>query len=254
MFWFAINFSNKRNEETGNIDASIKKIRNGDSYLREKLIEDFKPFILKAISGTLNKYVDIHNSEEFSIGLLAFNQAIDTYDPQRNKDFLYYASMVIKSRIIDYQRKNKKDSIVYPFTFISQKSSSDFEEELHDVNHINQFESIEIKEQLQSFKDNLKLFNIDIWELVTSSPKHKDSKKLYIKIARQIAENDELFKKLNRTKNLPMNDLMKIVAVHRRSIEKHRKFIIATSLVFRSKLDILKDFVNYAENGGGDFD
>ncbi len=52
----------------------VEKIKNGDKQLKEKFIEDYIPFILKVINSFYSsKIVDIKNSDEYSIGLMAFN-------------------------------------------------------------------------------------------------------------------------------------------------------------------------------------
>lgn len=47
------------------------------------LIEDYQPFILNTISNLKNEYIQVENDEEFSIGLMAFNEAMQRYDSKR---------------------------------------------------------------------------------------------------------------------------------------------------------------------------
>jgi RNA polymerase sigma factor len=95
----------------------IQRIKDGDEELRERFIEDYKPFILGCISRQMNAYVDTQNNEEFSIGLIAFNEAIDRYDRTKGESFFGFAELVIKSRLISYKRKEMKSSKVIPFFF-----------------------------------------------------------------------------------------------------------------------------------------
>ena len=61
----------------------IEHIQSGDKLEREKLIEEYIPFIIKTISSLTNRYVESENSEEYSIGLEAFNEAIDRYEAKK---------------------------------------------------------------------------------------------------------------------------------------------------------------------------
>jgi len=53
-------------------------------------------------------------------------------------------------------------------------------------------ESTRVDEKLVSFEKSLKEFGISLEDLVLSSPKHKDSRLLLIKIARIIADDDNM--------------------------------------------------------------
>ncbi|MEG0153440.1 MAG: RNA polymerase subunit sigma, partial [Cellulosilyticaceae bacterium] len=41
------------------------------------LIEKYMPLIIKTISGVTGRYVSVENDEEFSIGLMAFVEAVE---------------------------------------------------------------------------------------------------------------------------------------------------------------------------------
>ncbi len=244
------NKSRRKSEPLGDI---IKNIKNGDIDLRNKFINDYNPFIIKVVSKATGMYVDLENSEEYSIGLLAFNEAIDCFNESKNAGFLSFAETVIKRRIIDYKRRNSKNSRVFPLSFFErqdEEGSTSFEEKFFIVDASSQFENIETKEELESFIKKLGSFGIELKDLVTSAPKHMDSRRLAIKIARVLAENKELSEKLDRKKTIPMVDLMKLVDVNHKTIERNRKFIISVYIILGSKLETLKGYVQNIEKGG----
>lgn len=238
----------KRNTEA-TLDT-VAKIKSGDTVLKEKFIADYRPFIIKAVSRTSKRYINIENSDEYSIGLIAFNEAIDCYDSSKNRNFFNFAGQVIKRRIIDYIRSNYKNKNVYPFTSFENDENKGFEEKYLIDDSVSQFDKIELQEEIISFNKRLGEFNISLEDLVECAPKHSDSKQLCIKIARVIADNEELIEKLIRKKNIPMVDLMKRVNVNQRTIERNRKFIIAVCLILNSRFDDLKQYVRNAERGG----
>lgn len=80
----------------------------GDKQEREKIIEEYIPFIMKTVSTVTNKYIESENSEEYSVGLEAFNEAINKYD-SKSGNFISFAKIVISSRTKDYLRKTKKN-------------------------------------------------------------------------------------------------------------------------------------------------
>jgi RNA polymerase sigma factor len=221
------------------INDSVKKIKQGDVLLRESLIRDYKPFILKAVSKTTGKFVDMESSEEFSVGLMAFNEAIECFDENKNSSFLKFAETVIKRRLIDYFRSNNKHSKVYPFTYFEGEKDNDkgsFEERYLKVEESTLFDNIETKEEIDFFVKKLDEFGISLRDLVESAPKHIDSKRLAIEIARKMVENSEISEKFEATRKIPMKELMQLLNVNHKTVERNRKFIIAVYFILSSKL------------------
>jgi len=56
--------------------STLRQIKEGNHQLREEFISEYKPFILKVTSNATGKYIDTRNSDEFSIALSAFNEAM----------------------------------------------------------------------------------------------------------------------------------------------------------------------------------
>lgn len=239
--------------KTDTIGDTIAKIKSGETQLKEGLINDYKPFIIKVISKTTGKYVDLQNSDEITIGLMAFNEAIECYNSDKNSSFLSFAETVIKRRLIDYARQNYKNSQVYPLSYFDNDENEDknsFEEKYFKVDASSVFDNIETKEEIESFTKLLQEFGVELKDLVKLAPKHKDSKRLCIKIARVLAENKDLSEKLEKKKTVPMVDLLKLVNVNHKTIERNRKFIIAVYLIINSNLEILQGYIGNVEEGG----
>ncbi|KNY30342.1 RNA polymerase sigma-I factor [Pseudobacteroides cellulosolvens] len=237
MFKFGFNPGKDKNS----VEYIVEKIKSGDTDLKEEFIKDNILYITKLVSNIVGAYVDNKNSEEFSIGLLAFNEAIDNYDYKRNGDFYKYSYMVIKHRIIDNIRKNKRHQ--NNLLFSSIEDDYDFSNRYMVSNSHYQFENIELAEEIDLFEKCLSDYEISLGDLVSSSPKHKDSRMLSIKIARTLAEDEELYQKMIRKKCIPLSDLLKKIQASKKTVVRNRKFIIAVSLILRSRLDDLKEFV-----------
>lgn len=233
------NFDQQIVYSNNHINSIFEKIKNGNIVIKEKFINDYKPYILKTLSCLLDKFID-ENNEEYSVGLLAFNEAIDLYDIKRNSNFFKYADMVIKHRIIDYIRINKKYVKDIPFSYF--EGDEGFEERYLISDYLSQYEKVEIEEEILIFEQQLKRFEITLEELVECSPRHKDSRSLCMQIAKMIAENETLVSKMIKKKMLPLSDLMKLVNVHKRTVERNRKYIIAVTLILISNLEDIKDF------------
>lgn len=240
-------FKDKSSED--NIVLTINRIKAGDKLLREEFINSYTPYVIKTVSNLIGKYIDIENSDEFSVGLSAFNEAIDSFDEEKNLFFFKFSTLVIKRRLTDYARHNKKHCHVYPFTYFEDKNNNYFEQ-VHLKSEIDLESKFEISKEIELYEQKLREFGISLENLAKSAPKHKDSKYLCIKIARVIADNNELLSKLERTRNIPKTELLKLLKINKKTIERNRTFIIATTLIFGNDFNLLKDFLDISEPGG----
>jgi len=241
LFLFSI-FDSEVKEDLASI---IDRIKAGDDQLREEFIIDYIPFIIKVISNSVKNKIDIKNSDEYSIGLIAFNEAIEKYDNSKNKkgfNFFSFAEMVIKRRIIDYFRISSKNKEM-PFSYF-EADDEHFEDKFLQDESSSGYERIEVFQEIKHYSEMLKSFGIKISELHKYTPKHSDSVRMCVDIGRKIAENKEVFNKLVKKKYFPMKDIMKFVNVHPSTIEKNRKFIISVSLIYGNNYEHLKSYFN----------
>lgn len=242
MFWNKRAGNNLCIDKT-NVNEMICKIKDGNNELREQVINDYKHFIISCVSKSMNKYIDIENSEEFSIGLIAFNSAIDNYDESKNTNFLNFAELVIKRRLINYMRKERKNQNTYPFSYFEDSKDSALNKTIERKSSLLHFDRFEAREEIAIYLKKLSTFGISLDELIKKTPKHKDSRQMLINIAKIMADNDFLYKKLNKKKCIPMKDLMQYTTVNKKTIERNRKYIVATCIAFNSDLEIIKGFL-----------
>lgn len=239
----------KDTEYTDDVILIINKIKAGDNLLRNDFIDQYTPFILKTISGITGKYIDAENSDEYSIGLSAFNEAIDCFDESKGMMFFKFCSLVINRRVLDYIRQNTKHNKVYPFTYFEEADNNNFEQ-THLKSEKDELVNFEFCDETKSFEKKLNDFGIKFEDLVRQAPKHKDSKDLCIKIARTIANDKESFIKLEKSGTIPKTDLVKTMNINKKTIERNRVFIIAAALIIGNGFYLLRDFLDIPDVGG----
>lgn len=250
---FSLKGRESKSEETSetneiSVISILKEIKEGNKLSRDYFISRYKPFILRAVSNSSGKRI-YEDDDEFGIGMEAFNEAINCFDLNKKTNFFGFSELVIRRRITDYVRRKSKDSNVYPFSSVGDYN--EFETRYLMSDSYSNFESIEAKDEIIALRENLLKYGITFRELASKSPRHKDSRRLCVGIARVLAQDEDLYNKLVKNKSIPRNELLKKVNVHRRTIENNRKFIIAVCLIFRSNLEISKNFFNSMDNGGG---
>lgn len=224
----------------------VERIKDGDKKLKEKFIEDYTPFVLKVISSfyTTKKY-NLKDTDEYSIGLMAFDEAIEKFDNSKSRRFLKFAEMVIKRRLIDYFRKissiNKKE---IPFSYFNNNNESELEEYLYMYGDCWESDRYELVYDLKDFSEKLENYGLNIKNLPDYLPKHKDSKQMCINIAKKIIENKDIYNKLKTKKYFKMKDLSKLIDVHPKTVERNREFIICLCIILENDYVNFKAYIN----------
>ncbi len=232
-------------EKSHDIEDNVNSIQQGDFALREKFILEYKPYILKCVSMYNHNLQSDYSSDEFSIALIAFNEAINTYKIVKGMSFLNYSQIVIRNRLNDNARKNRKDRHV-----VSLDSLRADDEENHPYeipSEDKSFQRLELRDEITSLILELKDYGICLRDLIRLSPKHTETRKRLIGLAELIYTNHYLISKLKRTKGIPIKELMELSPVCRGTIEQNRKYIIALVLILDSRLENMKSYVSISE-------
>ncbi|MDQ0270820.1 RNA polymerase sigma factor [Cytobacillus purgationiresistens] len=241
-------FKGKRREKS--LEEKVECIQKGDENLQNTLIESYKPFIAKTVSSVCRRY--IHESDdEFSIGLIAFNEAIQKYSSEKGTSLISFSEVIIKRRVIDYIRQQAKHqgiSLDYHDDFQEEQASGLIDAELSIKEYKDHQDQIMRREEILQLTTTLGEFDLSFKELIEHSPKHTDARKNAMFIAKIIAENDHLKQYLLDTRRLPIKELLPLVSVSRKTIERNRKYIIAITLIIAGDYVFLKDYLK----GGGE--
>lgn len=211
----------------GNIDLYIYNSKK-DKVAIDKFIGEYIPFIIKAISDEKKEYLNIDNDEEYSIGLLAFNEAIEKYDISKGP-FLSFARLVIISRLRNHWKKENKH----------------MHDNIDDVNTLSSelMEDNELVKEIELYKSELLKFGIDFELLIEQSPKHKDTKANAIVLSKHISESEEMISFLYLKKRLPISKISKAFNVTLKVIKRSKIFIISVVIVFHKNFKLINEWI-----------
>lgn len=236
-----------RKKEVNTLENLVYSIQSGNDLERDKLLKEYQPFIKKAASKACKFYID-ETRDEFSVGLLAFNEAIDQYKEGQGTKFLTFADMVIRRRVIDHIRKearhkrleylqnNSTDEEEYEESYVEQKAAMDhYELQLESENRLY---------EIEEYSKVLEHFGISFRTLSKVSPKHFDARENAKQIAKLIAEETSLKDYLLDKKQLPIKDLLNLVSCSRKTIERNRKYIIAVALIYIKNFRSLISYID----------
>jgi RNA polymerase sigma factor len=233
------------------LDDSIDKIQSGDTELRNQIIEAYSPFVASTVSSVCQRYIT-ESDDEFSIGLIAFNESLDKFTPDKGKSVIGFSEMVIKNRVIDYIRK--ESSSIDLFNHSSLQLDNDEESKFNARDSVDvsayreEIDNTNRQDEILKFQDKLAEFNLTMKELMNQAPKHIDARINAIKVAEVLIQNEDLRSTFYETKKIPMKDLLKEdLPVTRKTVERNRKYIISLAIILDNDFVFLKDYLRLEE-------
>ncbi|NHN32955.1 RNA polymerase sigma factor SigI [Paenibacillus agricola] len=242
-------------------ETLVIQIQKGNLKLRNQFITDYQPYVAKVTSRFCKRYVDPARDDEFSIALAAFNEAINQFSAESGRSFLGFSEQVIRRRLIDYVRKEQRFSQQLPYSMFDVEDEED-----NVINPVEIHQAIEQYEKQKGMEERaseimdlnryLADYGIRFSDLVEASPKHDDSRQALFAISKLLSENEGFMQTMVSKRMLPIKELLDVVKVSRKTLERNRKFIIAVALIYSGSYPYLRDYLHIKEesNEGGEHD
>ena len=203
--------------------ALLQKAKTGDINARNELIASSRPFVMKVSARFCGRRLDWENDEELSVALIAFNEAIDTYDPLQGAAFSSYAYLVITRRLTDFLRQQSKQRTV-------SAEDSFLDKQLYSVSQgsgSRDMESIFWREEIEAYNTALAACGITFQDLVSGTPKHLRVRRQLAQLAAEIASDQALTDYIHRNHKLPVKEICRQMKVRRKFIETWRRYLLA---------------------------
>lgn len=253
---------NNNNEIQKQKDTLIEQVYDAkaDSQKADQLISSYIPFIRSEASKSIGRFCT-EQDDEYSIALIAFHEAILGYSSNRGA-FLSYASMVIKSRILDYKRKESRhqdlvslDSSDY---INADKSDEDSNRSLIDMipdknDHYEESMTREATSQeIQELSKVLNDFGLTFTDIADNSPKQERTLKACRDAINYAIKNKFLLDQLLETKKLPIAQLVNGSGAERKTLERHRKYLLAMLIIQTNGYEIIRGHLRRVLNKKGE--
>ncbi|WP_431800349.1 RNA polymerase sigma factor SigI [Halobacillus andaensis] len=228
------------------LDERVAAAKEGDDEVKNEILQQYQPFIAKSVSEVCKRYIDPAKDDEFSVGLLAFNEAIHAYSCDKGSSFLSFAKLVIKRKVIDYIRNEQKRP-----KMISLDEEYIDDEQMENPSEIKaakdrfalETEAWYRREEIIEFQSQLQNYGLTFEELTETSPKHVDARESAIQVARIVYNDEQLREQVLLKGRLPMKDLVSKVDVSKKTLERNRKFIIAMVIILAGDYVYLKEYL-----------
>lgn len=211
----------------------------------DELIRAYIPFIRSEVSRFIVR-ICTEQDDEFSIAMIAFHEAIQGYSKEQGA-FLAYASLVIRNRLIDYQRKERRHQGHISLNEEQGDEGQPLLEQLADQNdHYEQTVNLEAtRQEIEELSCVMAGFGVSFTDVAENSPKQERTLLACAAAIRYAAENKELLDELLRTKKLPLAQLVSGSGVERKTLERHRKYILAMLLIQTNGYEMIRGHLHH---------
>ena len=214
-----------------------------DPEAADALIRQYMGFIRAETAKFIKRAPIDGQDEELSIAMLAFYEAILGYEQNRGS-FLSYASRGIRNRMIDHYRKEKKHAKVISLHAPLQDEDDDISklDRLEDPK--NEIEASHrraaAREEIEEFERQLGEFGITFSEVADNCPRQGRTLASCQKVLAAAKLHPEIFDILLESKKLPISSLAEKSGTDKKTLERHRKYLIAVLLAFTNGYEIIR--------------
>jgi RNA polymerase sigma factor len=221
----------------------VATLKNNEAEIN-RLVEEYKPFIAACAEKTSGRYMKYGEDDELSIAMMAFVEAVRAFDVSRGS-FLSFSRNVIKRRIIDYYRKEKKHSGIISLSEYTGENGEEID--LSEYESIERYSDERLNElrkfELEELKLELEAWDISFFDLAKTSPKQDKTRKACKEAAGFILSRADILALIMGKKYLPMAEIEKGSEIPRKVMERSRKYIIALVLIAIGDYQYIRDYV-----------
>lgn len=181
--------------------------------------------------------------DELSIAMFAFYEAVQGYERGRGA-FLTYAAAAIRNRLIDYCRKEGRHQ-----GLVSFDAPAGPEEDSHSISDVTADEENGIqqwnvrtatREELEEYRQNLSEYGITLSDVADNCPRQDRTLKACQKVLEAARAQPKLLERLTQSHRLPMAELSEASGVSRKTLERHRNYLVAILLAYTNGYEIIR--------------
>ncbi len=212
-----------------------------DSQAADDLILQYIPFIKSETRSVTGRF-PADEDDELSIAMFAFYEAMMSYQADRGS-FLGLASRAIRNRLIDFHRKEKRHlsnlSLDTPSSNDEDRTLGDrIADERNEIHERHDRQAAQA--EIEHFSRQLEDFDLTLADIAENCPKQERTLSACMRVLDYARETRDLLDQMIRTKKLPISQLALGTGVEKKTMERHRKYLIAILLAYTNGFEIIR--------------
>ena len=236
------------NSDAHQIISQVYKAKK-DSHAADELIEAYMPFIKSETAKFLNRPPD-KSDDELSIAMFAFYESIRNYSKLRGS-FLKFAALQIKNRLIDNYRKERRNKGQISLD-VSDEDKPDLKDTIRDEHDTYQENELReaTKQEIDELSAQMQDFGVSMTDVAENSPRQRRTLEICQKAVQYARNNPEILEDFLRTKRVPLAKIAEGANVERKSLERHRRYLVAVLLICTNGYEIMRGHIMQVLKGG----
>ena len=212
----------------------------GDSLAADELVRKYLPFIRSETAKAVRRGVS-DSDDELSIAMMAFHEAVLAYERLRGA-FLPFAARAIRSRIIDYHRREQRHRGQLSLQDSADEDSRELAERVDTGSDpiAEHTDRTAARQELQHFALELSRFGLSLTDISDNCPRQERTLAACQRALRHARENPMLLEQAVSTGRLPVTQLALGAKVERKTLERHRKYMMALLLAYTNGFEIIR--------------
>ena len=217
----------------------------------DELISRYLPFIRAEASKFMGRICS-ENDDEYSIAMIAFHEAIQGYSRERGA-FLRYAALLIRSRLTDEYRREKRHRDVLSLDETDREKEQTLLEQVPDSrDRYEESQNLDAtRQEILELGGVLRQFGVSFADIADHSPRQERTMQACLAAVHYAMDNRELLEELLRTKKLPLAELVRGSGSDRKTLERHRKYVLAMLVIQTNGYEIIRGHLREAWRRGG---
>ena len=214
-----------------------------DAQAADELVRQYLPFIKHETAKFLKRIPVEGKDDELGIAMFAFHEAAIAYSSDKGA-FLKLASIAIRNRLIDYHRKEQRhagtvsldqtvDGDGESITLLEQIDTCDDEISRRQ-------DASDARKEIMEFAQQLSKYGLKLSDIVDNCPRQERTLAACHRVLAYVRENPMLLDHLTTTGKLPIAALSAGSNVERKTMERHRKYLVALLLAFTNGFEIIR--------------
>ena len=219
-----------------------------DSDAADALISQYMGFI----RAEARKLSFGDGEDELSIAMLAFYEAVLGYEKSRGS-FLGFAAKVIRSRLIDYHRAESRHRGHGSLNERADEDGAELLELLPDTrDDIGELDAREAAQgEIEEYSRALSAFGITFSDIADNCPKQERTLRACLDALNYARSRPELLAAVEKSGKLPVAELAAGANVERKTLERHRKYLVAMLIAFTNGFEIIRGHLCRLDGGRG---
>ena len=232
-----------------------------DAEKLELFIAKYRRFVLFCAIKTLHRFVS-ESDDEHSIALIAFSEAVKTYEEDKGS-FKPFAALVIKRRLTDHLRKEYRHADEVSVDSFATGGEVDSDEdgvdglqlevrkkmaELSETDVTRTPGTTAVQDEIAAIGQTLSEYGFSFYDLTECSPHSEKTRAACADAVIAILKDGEMFALMRKNKSLPMKELVKRSGVKLKTLERHRRYVIAAVEILAGDYPQIGEYMRYIKD------